>query len=606
MHAIDNSFSFYKFFLSIVRLHRWYYSLIVVVDILFALWITTMPLFLGWIMNTLNGTFKIFNNEMIQLVIIIGSFFLISSMFTLFSFWYSRVLDVFFIPYLRTHVKVFIMETIFTYPLTFFYQVGPSQIAAKMNDLEEGVILLTKLLYDKILPLSIMFVFMIITVLQSDWKYAIILSSWTIFMIIVYLKIGSKAFIKSKEWGDLLSKGNEEIGSILENNRIILVGNTKDKEIARIKNLFIRMSQEESVVTKCFISVTLVQRISFVFLHTITISLIAAMIYLKRLPIGSIGVAWMINTTFVTRINDFVTAVGELPLRIERAQQACEVLRINDNLTTFAVEEKNVKEKKQYNFLENNVSKAGEIVIDSLSFFYDQNNRIFKDFSCKIDSGMHVGIVGKSGVGKSTLLYLLLGIYEKKDGLITINGFAPQSLLDERWKVIRASITTLLQEPTIFRGRTIRENIIYGSGRDEISMELFEEAVFNSHVDDLLQKCKNGVDTVIGIDDGMQLSGGEKQRIMLARAFYNDTPIFFLDEATSALDAVSEVYINRSIKKLRGKKTVLSINHNLQNVKDMDMIIAIGKNGFYEIGTHNSLLEKRGIYHELLDAEERD
>ncbi len=236
--------------------------------------------------------------------------------------------------------------------------------------------------------------------------------------------------------------------------------------------------------------------------------------------------------------------------------------------------------------------KAGNIELRNISFTYENNTNVFKDFSLKINSGEKVGLVGHSGSGKSTITKLLMRFVDISSGEILIDG---QDIRKVKQDDLRQSISYISQEPVLFH-RSIRDNIAYSwPGATE---EQIIESAKKAHAHEFILNLKFGYNTLVG-ERGVKLSGGERQRVAIARAMLKDSPILILDEATSSLDSISESYIQEAFSELMKGKTTLVIAHRLSTVQKMDRIIVLDKGKIVEEGTHKELLKKNGLYADL-------
>jgi ATP-binding cassette subfamily B protein len=236
----------------------------------------------------------------------------------------------------------------------------------------------------------------------------------------------------------------------------------------------------------------------------------------------------------------------------------------------------------------------GTIHMDALYFQYDNKN-IFEDFSLTIPTGQKVGIVGKSGAGKTTLVSLILRHFDVQKGAITIGG---HNILDITLESLRRNIAFVPQDTSMFH-RTIKENISY-SNANASDEEIYQAASF-SQASEFINSLPKGYDTLVG-ERGLKLSGGQRQRIAIARAFLKNAPIVILDEATSSLDSQSEHAIQQSIEQLMEHRTVIAIAHRLSTLKKMDRIIVIDQGKILEDGTPEELLTNdHGLFKKLWD-----
>lgn len=241
--------------------------------------------------------------------------------------------------------------------------------------------------------------------------------------------------------------------------------------------------------------------------------------------------------------------------------------------------------------------KQGEIKFNNITFAYDPTKPLLNHFNLTIKPGEKVGLIGRSGAGKSTIVNLLLRFYEAQQGEITIDG---QNVLNVQQESLRRQIGLVTQDTSLLH-RSVRDNIIYGrpNATDEemvLAAERAEAADFIPFLSDA--QGRKGYDAHVG-ERGVKLSGGQRQRIAIARVMLKDAPILLLDEATSALDSEVEVAIQESLDKMMENKTVIAIAHRLSTIAAMDRLIVLDKGQIVEQGTHAELLELNGLYAKL-------
>lgn len=234
------------------------------------------------------------------------------------------------------------------------------------------------------------------------------------------------------------------------------------------------------------------------------------------------------------------------------------------------------------------VVERGEIVFENVSFRYGEN-KIFEDKNLRIQAGEKVGLVGYSGAGKSTFANLILRFFPVEKGRILIDG---QDISQVTLESLRRSIVLIPQDPILFH-RTLEENILYGKV-SALETEVIEAAQM-AHAHEFISRCPEGYDSLVG-ERGTKLSGGEKQRIAIARVMLLKAPIIILDEATSALDSVTEKYIQDSLEKLMADRTTIVIAHRLSTLSKMDRILVFDQGELIEEGSHQELLDKDGHY----------
>jgi ATP-binding cassette subfamily B protein len=245
--------------------------------------------------------------------------------------------------------------------------------------------------------------------------------------------------------------------------------------------------------------------------------------------------------------------------------------------------------------------RAGTVRFDDVKFSYDPERPILKGISFEVPAGKTVAIVGPSGAGKSTISRLLFRLYDVRTGSITIDG---QDIRNVTQSSLRASIGMVPQDTVLFND-TIRYNIAYG--RPDATQEEIERAAQAAQVHDFVLRLPEGYDTRVG-ERGLKLSGGEKQRVAIARTLLKDPRILILDEATSALDTGTEQDIQTALRAVARHRTTLVIAHRLSTVVDADEIIVLADGRVAERGTHAELLARGGRYAWMwaLQAEQRE
>lgn len=291
-------------------------------------------------------------------------------------------------------------------------------------------------------------------------------------------------------------------------------------------------------------------------------------------------------TAYIVLVNKIMGGVKMMPHLLNE----CRERRVSIERVDEIFEEK----EEQNNVFQINNLKSASIAFRDVSFAYNSGKKLVLDkISFEIPHNKTVAFVGESGCGKSTIFKLLCGFYESMSGDILLGGQKIES---------RNQIALVEQQPFLFEG-TIFENIATGS--QNASESQVEEAAKLAGIHDFILSLPENYNTIIG-ENGAGLSGGEKQRIAIARALLKDAPVLLMDEPTASVDVETEKIIKNTIVNLKGKKTILIIAHRLGTIRDADCIMVVNEGEICEQGTHNELIEFNGIYKKLYEYERKE
>lgn len=242
------------------------------------------------------------------------------------------------------------------------------------------------------------------------------------------------------------------------------------------------------------------------------------------------------------------------------------------------------------------------IELKNISFRYPNTKRyILKNFNLTIKSGEKIALVGENGAGKTTLIKLLLRFYDVIEGEILINGINIKNInLDKWYKEIGALFQDFIKYQFTFK-----ENVYFGNQNQIDNISLLKEAIKNSGADQYLKDLPNLYEQIVGkmFQDGVDLSGGQWQKLALARAFFKNAPILILDEPTSAIDAKAEYEIFQHVQELQKDKTVFIISHRFSTVRNADRILVLDEGKIIEEGNHETLMKNKGLYEELFNIQ---
>ncbi len=411
---------------------------------------------------------------------------------------------------------------------------------------------------------------------QFDWRYvAVILITVACYMLYTLyateLRIGIRRQMNESD-----TDANVKAIDSLLNYETVKYFVAEEREAKRYDR---SMARYEEASVRAYVSLNMLnagQAIIF------TLGLSAVMImcaYGIRRGTNTVGDLVMINAMMI-QLYQPLNFMGMVYREIKQA-----VIDIETMFAILAVEPE-IKDRPGAKPL---VVRKGAIRFENVSFDYEPARQILKGLSFEVPAGHTVAVVGPSGAGKSTISRLLFRFYDVTGGRISIDG---QDIRDVTQKSLRSAIGVVPQDTVLFND-TIRYNIRYG--RWDASNAEVEEAARLAQIDDFIRMSPKGYDTEVG-ERGLKLSGGEKQRVAIARTILKAPPILLLDEATSALDSHTEKEIQDALDRVSRNRTTLVIAHRLSTIVGAHEIIVLDQGGIVERGSHHQLLAKDGLY----------
>jgi ABC-type transport system involved in Fe-S cluster assembly fused permease/ATPase subunit len=412
--------------------------------------------------------------------------------------------------------------------------------------------------------------------LQFDWRYALIVLATTGIYVWFTVKATDWRINIRREMNDSDTDANQKAIDSLLNYETVKYFSNEDRELARYDRA---MASYEKSAIRTYITLTWLNiGQGIIFMLGMTGSLLLAGLGVSK-GVNTVGDIALLNVMWL----QLSTPLNFLGFAYREIKQG-----ITDIETMFELLDKDAEVKDHPGATALQVSQ-GRVTFDDVVFHYDPDRPILQGLSFDVPAGRTVAIVGPSGAGKSTISRLLFRFYDVQGGRVLIDG---QDIRHVTQKSLRAAIGMVPQDTVLFND-TIRYNIRYGRW-DATDAEV-ETAAGLAQIDTFIRRMPKGYETEVG-ERGLKLSGGEKQRVAIARTILKGPPVLVLDEATSALDSYTEMEIQDALERISQGRTTLVIAHRLSTVVHADEIIVLDKGVIVERGTHEELLARGGLY----------
>lgn len=419
-----------------------------------------------------------------------------------------------------------------------------------------------------------------IVLFALNWKLAL-LSLIPIPLVVFSLKIFAvrvrPAFReRQKELGELNAILNDNISGIRE----IKAFTREDQEKERISQRIDRY--KTSLLNALKLMATFQPFIEF----TSSLGVLIVIFFGGRLalsgalPVEDLVAIFLYLEIFYQPVRNLSNAWENIQGALAGADRVNDLLEEEPELVTYA------------NPIELTQKSSGELIFSNVGFEYTHESPVLENINLEIKPRSVVALVGPTGVGKSTLVSLIPRFYDVCNGVINLDGNDIRTLSLES---LRRQISIVLQDVFLFHG-TVRENILFG--RPGATEQDMIEAAKTANAHDFIIRLPEGYDTLIG-ERGVKLSGGQKQRLSIARAILKDAPILILDEATSSVDTETEMLIQQALERLMKGRTTIIIAHRLSTVRNADQIVVLEGRHIVEIGNHEILMQKKGLYYRL-------
>ncbi|MBU1613278.1 ABC transporter ATP-binding protein/permease [Patescibacteria group bacterium] len=431
-----------------------------------------------------------------------------------------------------------------------------------------------------ILPLSINAIVIVFILWRTNWMLSFGLIIWIALYIVVNL-----LFVRFKMKYDIQrseadTKATGILADTITNNSNVKLFNGYDREVNRMGEANERVRYLRKLTWDLSSIFEAVQGLLFIILE-VSLFYLAIQLWIKNIfTLGDFVLLQAYVLTLILRIWDFGKIIRNIYEDLADAEEMTEILETPHEIT-------DIRRAKKLSV------NRGEIIFENVEFYYNETRKILSDFSLKIAAKEKVALVGSSGAGKTTIVKLILRMFDIDGGKILVDGQdIGRATQESLWK----NISMVPQDPVLFH-RTLMENIRYG--KPNATDKEVVRASKLAHCHEFICGFPEGYETFVG-ERGMKLSGGERQRVAIARAILRNAPILILDEATSSLDSESESLIQDALNHLMKNKTVIVIAHRLSTIMKMDRIVLVEGGKIFEQGTHAELVKKEsGIYKKL-------
>lgn len=409
---------------------------------------------------------------------------------------------------------------------------------------------------------------------------SLVLGVWALLFIFVNYFYAQWRFKHNLELSELDTKSSGTLADSITNQSSITLFSAFRSEEGRYKDITEKQRDKQIFLWNSNIGLDSFQNIFVVIVEFLVFFIAVRYWGLGLVSIGTFVLLQVYVIQIASKINSFGRIVRDVYEVHAQATEMLQILKLPHGIKDIP----NASELKV---------KRGVIDFKEVTFAFNKTRNIFNKLSFSIEGGQKVGLVGASGAGKTTLIRLILRLYDVAGGGIHIDG---ENIKNITQNSLRNVIAFVPQEPVLFH-RTLRENIAYG--KDGVTDEQVIEAAKKAQAHDFISSLPDGYETLVG-ERGVKLSGGQRQRVAIARAILKAAPILVLDEATSSLDSESEVAIQKALNELMKGKTVIAIAHRLSTIRAMDRIIVLEAGKIVQDGTHDELLkDERGTYARL-------
>lgn len=470
-------------------------------------------------------------------------------------------------------------------PISF---LSEQRLGKVVQRFERGSDVLERMIRDvlfSLVPSFLSLLFAFAVMLWIQWQLAGLVFLTVVSYAITMISSNKKIISLNRETRKMWEEAWGHLWDVVNNIKVVKANTNEEFEIERIKSNFGECYSKEKEAEELRHRIKTYEHLIFGSGAVITMSLGALMLRWGMIDTGGLF-------SFLGYIHLAYTPFSRLA---HNWRFVLEGVVVEERVANF------LEEKEENYESGEKLEIAGDIEFRNVSFGYGKtDNPVLKDINLIIKEGETVALVGESGVGKTTLIDLISRYYDVDEGEILIGG---KNIKNWQLGSLRSQIAVVSQDISLFND-TIRLNIAYGDIQKMSEDSVIEDAAIASYAHNFIigNKFVNGYNQVVG-ERGVKLSAGQKQRVAIARALVRDPKILILDEATSSLDSESEMYVQQALEVLIKSRTTLIIAHRLSTVKKADKIVVMHDGGIVEVGKHEELMTKNGIYKKLVDLQ---
>ena len=493
----------------------------------------------------------------------------------------SNFFDYHSIPFIKKNISEKSYSYILKHKYRFFQDNLSGSVSSKIKEISENFINIFDIFRFRVLGI-------IVTLLCTTallWSVYPMVGLSALFIIVIFFITSfivlEKIQVLNEEWND-----KQQLTKGIINDTIANIANIFIFSAKKIANIFLANSLEtevkaESRWLKYEFLYHLFLGVIYLIISAVTLYFVISLKQQNLISLGDVVLVMGLLFNALDQVFHFMNEVRNMTKNYGKLKASLNIF------------------KKEHQVIDKNHKilriKKASIKFENVSFAYDSKNYILKNLNLEIKAGERIGLVGYSGEGKSTLINLLVRLFELTEGEILIDDKNIQNYSADS---VRDLISFIPQDSSLFH-KSILDNLRFAN--DKVTKSEIIEAAKKAYIHDYIESLEQGYDTLVG-ERGVKLSGGQRQRIGIARAILKDAPILILDEATSSLDAKTEKDIQKSLNNLIDdkSKTVIAIAHRLSTLKHMDKIIVLDKGKIAEIGSHNELINReKSLYKKL-------